>query len=199
MFFQQSNVPDIEKYFRNTFIKLKEFGDELFFVNHVGSCAVLGKDQSGEDFELILSDAMPYEVDYVLPSRSVFQSGNRVSMLQRIPARQYKRGLCSDNTQLVDVYTGEKLPVDMDTLVGFVNKPRYTTFDEIIRKKVGKSVALNSRFSYHTADGSIRCDLKPIGLVETSTKTIKVNKLFEPEIKQLLDLCKETIKVVYHE
>ena len=199
MFFQQSNVSDIDKYFRNTFIKLKEFGDELFYVSGVHSSCVTGKDQTGEDFELILSDAMPYEVDYVLPSRAVFQSGNRVSMLQRIPARQYKRGLCADNTQLVDVYTGEKLAIDMDTLVGFVNKPRYTTFDDVVKKKVGKSVALNSRFSYHAADGSIRCDLKPIGAVDLASKTLKVNKLFAPEIKNLLDLCKESIKVVYHE
>jgi len=199
MFFQQSNYGDIDKYFRNTFIKLKEFGDELFYVGGVSPSCVTGKDQSGEDFELILSDSLPYEVDYVLPSRAIFQSGNRVSMLSRIPARQYKRGLCADNTQLVDVFNGEALPINMESLTGFVNKPRYTTFEEILKGKTPKSVALNSRFSFHSADLSIRCDLRPVGLIDRPNRKIKVNSLFLPEIKSLVSLCKEPIKVEQYE
>lgn len=199
MFFQVSNVQDIEKYFRNTYIKLKEFGDELFYISGVTHQTVVGKDQTGEDFELYLSDAHPYEVDYVLPSRAVYQNGERVTLLQRIPARQYKRGLCADNTQLVDVYTGEKLLIEMASLAGFVNKPRYVSFDDVFCKRIGKSAALNSRFSFHTADNSIRCDLRPVGMVEVNSRTVKFNKLFAAEITKLLSDCKENFKVSVHE
>lgn len=199
MLFQSSNCQDIEKYFRNTFVKLKEFGDELFLIQQVHSNRVIGLDQTGDLFELWLSDDHPYEVDYVLPSKTVYQNGELVTLLQRIPARQYKRGLCADNTQLVDVLTGESLPVDMDNLICFVNKPRFFTLDNIIDGQCPKSAALNGRMSYHSHDKSIRCDHKVIGSFDVATATVRHNKLFTAEIAKLVSNCIKPIKVYANE
>lgn len=197
MLFTSSSAGDIEKYFRNTYTKFKDFGDKLFYIQKVNGEKVSGLDEDQEEFDLLLADDYPYEVDYVLPNRAVFQYKSSCFLLQRIPARQYKRGLCNDNVQIVETSSGEKRPLDFDVLKAFVTKQKYFTFTEAISKKGKcKAYALNSRMSFVAANGTVLCDLKKIGFCGDGK--LYIHPLFIPEITRQLAENQETITVVPH-
>ena len=81
MLFKSSNANDIEKYYYNTYIKFKEFGDRLFYIQGVTSEKVFGLDENDDYFELLLSDEAPYEVDYILPNKACFSYSDTVYQL----------------------------------------------------------------------------------------------------------------------
>lgn len=197
MLFTTSSAQDIDKYFRGSYVKFKEFDDRLFLIKDVSGRTVTGVDQDDQEFTLYLSNQHPYEVDYILPNRAVFQYKDKAVMLQRIPARQYKRGLCSDNTQILSLETGERLPVSFAVLKAFVTKQQYFTFAEAIRRKgKAKSFALNSRMSYFYSSNSIHVDAQPIGHYSKESKKLFIHPLFVEDVRSQLKDNNETIEVI---
>lgn len=188
---------DIEKYFRHTYVKFDEYGDKLFYITEVSPEYVSGLDEEKTNFQLFLSDASPYTVNYILPHKAVFQYKDSVYSLQRIPARQYKRGLCEDNTQIVNVATGQKQELTFDILKAFVNKPQYSSFSAAFNTKIKtKAVALNSRMSFMRT-GAILVDSTQVAKYDYTTKKISINhKIFLPEIIQHMVDYNETYEVV---
>src|SRR5687767_7922141 len=105
MLFLPSNVDDINRYYRNTYVKFKETGDRLMYISDVNSHRIVGQADTGgdgppEEFVIYLSEAHPYEIDYVLPHKSFFQAADKAVLLSRIPAKQYQRGISQHNTSL---------------------------------------------------------------------------------------------------
>jgi hypothetical protein len=198
MFFTRSSVSDIEKYYCKTYVKFKEFGDRLFWINRVLDDRVVGHDQDEQEFELMLADEYPYEVDFILPNRAVFQYKDRALLLQRVPMRQYKRGLCEQNIQVVDTTTGSKMDFGFPLLKAFVTKQRYFTFTEAIQRKNSKTkgYALNSRMSMSN-NHLLRVDTTPIG--EFIDGVLKVNRLFVDDVKRQIADNNESVKVVAYE
>lgn len=185
MDFVHSNWRDIQKYYENTYVKFSEFGDKLFYINYVGPDKVAGVDDENTAFELFLSDSAPYTVNYLLPHKAVFQWKDSVYLLQRIPARQYRRGLCSDNTMITNVTTGTRLDIGFNSLKAFVGKPSYSSFSNAFNTKAKtKAVALSSRMSY-LRSGYILIDSHKIAQFDYNTKKIlMLHKIFLPEIMQ---------------
>jgi len=199
MIFTSSNYEDIARYYRNTYVKFKEMGDKLFFIRRVDGYSVTGQDEDGQEFELFLSDEHPYEVDYILPRKSFFQYGKRAALLQRIPAKQYQRGISSGNTSVVSLNNQggvAKHEIGFETLRPFVTKQKYLALDEAIQNKARNiSVVLSPRFAYIPAVKFLFVDTKPVASVDLKEKTITLSHpIFKNEVEQL---CKNTVyKVV---
>lgn len=188
MNFAPANRDDISRYYRGTFLKLREFGDQLFFIEQVDSFRVAGKHESGDPFVIYLDDATPYEVDYILPHKSFFQFGQHAVMLRRIPARQYFRGLCDSNTQLE--YLGpagmKNVPLDFSALKAFVGKQKFFTLQGAIGADV-YTAALSPRLMYHHSKREIYMDFVPIARVQPNKLQIIVTKpIFLDEVNEML-------------
>lgn len=182
----QSNYGDITKYYQGSYIKLREFGDALFYVVKVSRDEVLLKDKNDNEFVITLHDSVPYNIDMILPNKSLFQHNNHCFSLSRVPARQYHRGITRQNCEVQVL--GEKkwgtAAVGFDTLEGYVNKPLFPTLSDAIADK-SVSAALSRRFAY-SRDGTLWCDLRKIGTVDKLSKVVSVNSLLQLEVSKLL-------------
>lgn len=162
MIFKQENVQDISRYYKNTYIKLRETGDVLYYIRNVDHSRVIGSDQDGNEFELWLDDEFPYEVDYILPNKSVFQYGSFAMRLQRTPAKQYQRGISEGNTvvqRLSSQGTWQTQDFGFEVLKAFVTKQKYLTISEAMQNPKGlSSIALSNRFSFLPKGKAILCD-----------------------------------------
>jgi len=192
MQFNTYNFEDISRYYRNTYVKFKETGDTLFYIRDVRPDVVRGTDEDGTEFELYLNDDHPYEVDYVLPNKSYFQYAKRACMLQRIPAKQYRRGICSENVRISSLTkTGGvgNIEVGFDALKAFVSKQAFPNISTVLLQKSKPiSVALSPRFAFIPDLGYIFCDQLAVATVDKKAKTVVVLKdVFLPEITKLLE------------
>lgn len=190
MIFIPENYDDISKYYRQTYVKFREFGDKLFYIRDVLPKTIIGKDEDGVEFELHMSKEFPYEVDYVLPNKSVFQYKNHACVLSRIPAKQYHRGLTSQNTVINRIDRNGDVAgmhIDFDILKAFVGKQAFPVFDKaltVIGRKI--SVALSRRFSFVPNRKLILADHVPVAEVDHANKQILVyQQMFMPEVTAL--------------
>jgi len=190
MMFIPALAEDINKYYRHTFVKFKETGDTLYYIRDVNHRMIRGTDQDGTEFELYLSEDHPYEVDYVLPNKSFFQLAKSACLLQRIPAKQYRRGLCAENTRITRIgTTGNLVSMDLsfDVLKAFVGKQTFPSLSVVLTKKMkSASIALSSRFAYVPSNGIIFADLMPVAQVDKKERKITMlYNIFKPEIVEL--------------
>lgn len=187
MLFMQSNRDDIQRYYRNTYVKFKETGDELFLLKDVFDTMVVGKNKNGDILELHLSDEHPFDVSYVLPKKSFFQNGKHALLLFRIPAKQFQRGIADNNTCIIAFDNTHPSPqqigISFELLETYVNKPKFYGLDEAIASNNVSSV-LSPRMAYHRESSSILVDTHVVAHVVD--RTIKVNPLFLPEMNALV-------------
>lgn len=187
MQFTFSNRDDIRRYFRGTFVKFQEFGDVLFYINDVMGDAVHGVDENGDDFVLHLHDSRPYQVDFILPHKAVYQHGRDVAIIQRNPARQYRRGICEDNITIRRLISGNLMEVSFDNLKVFVNKPNYRSLREAIYGKNSLySVAVTPRFAFDKRSSVLWLMNKQIAIYNRETKTFEGSPLFKEDIQELI-------------
>lgn len=193
-----STAQDIRKYFENTYIKIRGYGDTLFFVRRVREDVISGRDENDTEFELDLWEDSPFTLDYILPHRAVFQYGETALLLRRVPARQYFRGIHPDNTKLNSVNTGEEYPLGFDTLKAFVTKQQYVSLEEaLINKPKKKAYALTSRLSYVTCSQSINIDSTTIAFINKEKCEISVKyDIFRSEISDYLDQVKCNLRIL---
>lgn len=191
MIFVASVWDDINRYYKNTYVKFKETGERLFYIRKVDQYAVTGQDEDGTEFELCLSDEHPYEVDYILPNKSFFQAQKRAVMLQRIPAKQYQRGISAQNTQLCSINKAgglAKHDIGFDLLKLFVNKQTYTNFTDAVRNKERNiSTVLSSRMAYVPEVGMIFVDFVPVATVDKKAQTVSMTRpIFRAEVEKIV-------------
>lgn len=183
MLFVPSNHEDISKYYKNTYVKFKNFGDTLYFINHVSSTKVSGTDQDGNPFDLDLNEEAPFEMEYVLPHRAVFQYGDIAVVLQRRPERQYRRGLCGNNVMVSKVGSG-RLDLTFDVLKAYVSKQSYHCLNDVFTS-TKQSLAISPRFSVIVSTGDILLDNTVVGRVLRASKTIRVrHPAFRKEMEE---------------
>lgn len=197
MILKPSNANDIQRYFSGTFVKFSGFGDRLFYINEVNKDAIHGKDDDGHDFILSLHEEAPFEMDYVLPNRAVYQLGKTVAMLQRIPARQYKRGVCDDNTKLFRPGNGERMDLTLANLKKFVNKPSYRTLRQALYgKSADIEIAITPRFWFRKRDQTLFLDTVPVALFQRDTRKIQTSKLFKQDVANLVSIDPFEVEIV---
>lgn len=184
------NWQDIKRYYLGTYVKFKEHGDELFHISHVSPEAVKGTYQQGkEEFILSLDSSVPYNLEFKLPHKAVFQYRDRALMLFRVPARQYYRGISPENTKIINAMTGEPLELTWATLSAFVNKQAYYSLKEAMElstKKRMQSMALNNRMCYVPEHRRILLDNKVIAFVEPTIGKIKTPPVFIEDVRKLV-------------
>lgn len=192
MIFIPENHEDIYKYYRHTYVKFSEFGDRLFYIRDVTPKTIFGKDEDGIEFELHMSKDYPYEVNYVIPNKSVFQYKNHAYLLERIPAKQYHRGLTGNNTSICRFDrdgSANPISIDFTILKAFVSKQEFPTFDKAVTA-IGRrvSVALSNRFTFIAARKLILADRTPVAQVDHPNKKVLVyQQMFMPEISALVN------------
>jgi hypothetical protein len=192
MQFSTANYEDIHRYYRCTYVKFKEMGDRLFYIRDVNHSIVRGTDEDGTEFELYLNHDDPYEVDYVLPHKSYFQYAKRACMLQRVPAKQYRRGLCAENTRLTAIgKTGNLVNIDIgfDVLKAFVTKQAFPSIKTVLTmKNKPLSVALSPRFAFAPEPGLIIADQLTVATVDKKQQKVTIHReIFRPEVLKFVN------------
>lgn len=186
MILNQSNSHDIEKYYRGSYVKLPGYGDKLFFIDNVDSTGVYFVDDTQKKGVIYLDDDHPYELDFVLPHKALFQVGKYAHLMSRIPARQYHRGITCENCsifRLGDIWRAQELTWSL--LNYYVSKTPYVTLS-VAMKNNFVSAALSQRISWSATTGKLYCDRVSIGEVKKGTNSILIHPLFESEVRQLL-------------
>jgi hypothetical protein len=193
MIFSPANAEDILRYYKGTYVKFKEMGDDLFYITSVDGQRVTGKaEKDPEGFTIWLDEATPYEADYILPHKSFFQYGQHAVQLQRIPAKQYYRGLCASNcgfyyaanTTTMGI---KSLDIGFPILAAFVKKQEFKTLKAAVAMQDLHSVVLNSRMMYHRMTKQICIDFTPIARVNMQKLAIYLMKpIFKDELMEML-------------
>lgn len=191
MIFCSNNVNDLKRYYQNSFVKFPMAGDIVHYVDKVNSDGVRGRfygpDEKGDLveqeflFELHHDDGLQPDVCYIMPRKSYFNYEGTACLLRRIPARQYHRGVTSENTSIVSLRTSgefQGMNLKFALLHAYVGKQAFPS----IRRLEGGSVALSPRLAYSAA-GSLYVDMVRIGSINHDDKTINLsNELFVPEV-----------------
>lgn len=196
MIFVPSSANDIERYYLHTYVKFQETGDRLFFIEGVSKHKVSGTCDDDTPFDLYLSDEFPYEVSYVLPNKSYFQVNEHAYLMERKPAKQYKRGLCGENVSISRHRGGTEF---MNCMIGFgllkafvAKQAFYTLKDAFLNADKKSSVAVSSRMMYVPKGGRLFIDKTQIATIRghkgTSAKTIELHQpIFREEVEAVMD------------
>jgi hypothetical protein len=191
MHFVPSNRDDIIRYYRNTYIKLSEYGDMLFLVENIDSMRVMGRCENGDPFCIYMDEDTPYKVEYILPHKTFFQLGANAVQLQRVPAKQYFRGLCSQNTQMLMMIAPGQLrqaELNFANLKQFVTKQAFSGLRAAIGNNEAVSVVLSPRMMYLRSRKEIYIDFTPVAKVNPGKLLVSVTKpIFLNEVKELLE------------
>lgn len=192
---------DLSKYFNGTFVKFIGIrgvfsdgtecapADELVhFIDSVGGNVIKGKRfENGETvpFQFMLysehSHSAP-EIEFILPKKSFFNTDKGAMLLQRIPARQYRRGICGDNTHIALLKGNggwQNVGVNFENLDGYVRKPAFPQFHPS-----DNSYAVSRRIA--VANKQVLVDQTVIGTINYEKKYVAVVPLFASEIQAIL-------------
>jgi hypothetical protein len=195
----RENWKDIDRYFRNTWVKVDGYGDTLFSIQYVGPDKISGETEDGDYFEIELHNHQPFNLAYVLPHKAVFQLGKRAVLLQRIPAKQFKRGICLDNVSVSFTDTGVVLDLSLVVLKAYTTKQRYFSFTEAFKTKGSKliSYALTSRMSCVKSTGAIYIDTTHIATyLHGEGKIVMERHKFKSDVEQHIAVHQDKIEVV---
>ena len=164
-----SNSQDIRKYYCDSYVKLKEFGDQLFYITKVSTDAVFFNDKDRQEGVIYLHE------------------GAFAYSMNRFPARQYSRGISTTNCRIFKLspYGWEAVEVNFSTLNGYVDKPTFPTALDITNGHYS-SVALSNRFAL-SIGGSIYCDQLQIGTYNID-RVFTLNRLFIMEFTRIAKL-----------
>ena len=190
----KENYDDIKRYFYHTYVKIKEFGDKVWFVTNVNSQEVRLEDVDG--CEVYIDLASEYELDYVIPPRTMFQRGPSAVLLQRIPAKQYYRGMHSSNTKFSYLKgNGGFAQMDWNIKVvqEFVDKPCYQTIESFQdNPDMLDSYALSPIMAV-AQNGSLFVGRQKVGMFKFPSRKIKIAPLFEKMAKTMFPMYEVSV------
>ncbi len=212
MRFCSENAKDIDKYFRHSYMKFVGMqatladgspvpfsAEAVHFVEHVSAVEIKGKTlREGEKvpfvFHLDKNNSTAPEIEFILPKKSYFNTPQGACLLYRIPARQYRKGVCPDNTAiscLVNVGSFVNQDITFELLNLYVGKQSFDKFAE-----QNKSYAVSRRMAV-SLSGNLFLDKTRIGSINYVDKTIHVNQLmFVPEVESVVRANKQMFTVL---
>jgi hypothetical protein len=194
MIFTADNIDDIRRYYLQSYVKLRDFGETLCFledivnkvVDDMSVRCVTGTLSNGDLFSLPLWADQPYEVEYVLPKKSLFVYEKQLHHLRRLPARQYHRGICQENTAIVSFSRGRWQGVELTAtlLQAYVDKPDIVLPTQASASKSSGPIMLSRRFALDPVNERVFCDTVVVGVFDNGG--VRVKNLFYPEMSLLL-------------
>jgi hypothetical protein len=196
MLFVPSTVGDIAKYYKNSYVKLKEFGDEFFKITKISSNAVEFVRANGDIGEIALDEDVPYDLEFTLPHKSYYQVGKRASLLCRIPARQYHRGVTPENCTILGLSAEGNFSaqtINFLNLFNFANKPAFPSITDGLRLKSMVSCAFSPRFAA-SANNAVWVDNVHIGSWERDAKKtiLNIRPAFHLEFRRIAECNNES-------
>lgn len=198
MKFCKANHSDLRKYFEKSYIKFPAIsGDEAVYVDTVTSSYMSGTQlpdaEGATEWQFTYGDSNT-DIEFLLPLKSFFEYDGATYLLHRIPARQYRRGICVDNTNILVLGTDGLVQVSLvlPLINAYTQKPAFTGF----RSGYGASYPVSRRIAVD-ARGRIFVDFTCIGHYDDKKQEIKVSyDMFVPEIQAVLDASCQTITIV---
>lgn len=190
MFASKDNYDDVKKYYLGTYVKFKEEGDALFYIERVDPDKIVAKATNEELVGIDLT--IGYNIEYALPGKAVFQYGGIVMMLSRIPARMWKKGMSNQNTKFeVMDKTGKwtKTNFSAELIESFINKPAYVDPMDALKAFCDETsdleaAALTPRITF-TRGGKLMVDQTIVAKYDFTNKVFTVKNLFTKEVKAL--------------
>lgn len=112
----------------------KEDGtDVLVYMEKVGETRCTFRDR--EDLTYYAQADMGVNFKFIPITKKVFLYNGMPHLAQRVPARQYRRGICGDNTKITSILSGRSLSVDFAMVQAYTEKPdnsgKHKVFDDI--------------------------------------------------------------------
>lgn len=192
MFVNSENYDDINKYYKGTWVKFKEEGDTLFYIERATPARIECHTISKEECCVDLTKEGGYFITFLIPRKTVFQYDNTAVMLSRNPARMWKKGMCANNTSFAMLKEKQWYGADFTITLaeGFVNKPSYLSFDTAkaeFAKDVGfLSAALSPRVSISRV-GSVYIDDVLVGKYNTSNNILTTRAIYQEDLAPLFN------------
>jgi hypothetical protein len=187
MEFSSSNSGDISRYYKGCFVKFKERGEVLHRIENITSQFVEGINEEGKTFRVELRNEDPYIMSFVLPQKSIFKYRASLYLLEKIPAKQFKRGISDENTKITNLLSGEKAHLSFGILKAYTNKQFQTSLTKAFKTKEATSI-LTSRFWYKRDSKSLYLDAKVIAQFDDNYKHIFILDSFKEEVEDMLCL-----------
>lgn len=189
MEWRPSNWEDIRKYYGETYIKIPDTGEQLWWVLSVEPTQVILRSTLADKEESLLElhEDQPYVVEMVLPHKSTFQFNDHAYFMERVPAQQYRRGIANTNCKLYMLRENscwQQISLRDDILNAYVNKQSFIPPGAASKYA---SIALSPRWSM-TKAGSVFVDMIQAGSINFETKMYTVTGVIRPEFEKLLKI-----------
>ena len=187
------NWKDVRKYYEHTYILVPEYDEEqAVYVDVVTPEGIKVKTESGEKGFL----ETPYNIVNPLTlRREWFQCGDRALLVQRIPARMWRKGISSENTAFSAISAIGGL-ANVNGGWGVVNgffRPK--AYVEQLTKNSPPTCALNNKWAVkNVAGGPLFLFNSVVGRVSVAKKTAHILK----EVKSVkLPVALQDWKTIY--
>jgi hypothetical protein len=193
--FSPRTIDDIRRYYRNCWVKFPGQGEALHYISDIeqrtidgnATYVVTGCDVKGDEFVVQLWEDQPWDVSYVLPKKSLFTYNKEVYLLQRLPAKQYFRGINGENVsihKLTKTFGWKAVNYTGELLQAYVDKQ---AFQSLTTRTVQSDIpfAVSSRFSFFPHSLSLYLDRNRIGYL-TEPTLLKVHPLFYEDVCALV-------------
>lgn len=185
------NWQDAKKYYEKCWVKVKECGERAYLVTEIGQKVSylegISRGEGDDEFQVCIDMAVGYTIDYVIPKKTIYQYGENAVILQRVPARMWKKGMDTKNTQFLmlnDKTAWSPIDINMPVIEGFINKPSYSTVKEASQAFNGTllSAALSPRIAL-TKMGSVFIDTVQVGKY-SSNGTLIYKRIYHAELSK---------------
>lgn len=189
MKFCSSNYEDLKKYFQGSYMKFPLIGDEVVYVQKVTPDAMSGtqldnSETNGWTFTFG-DDRQFFEVEFLLPHKSYFEFNGEPHLLTRIPNKQYKRGICNDNTNIYRLGAGgfDNVGTSLESVNAYTHKPEFKGFtnDTSSGYVVAPRIAV-------AQGGEVLIDKKVVAQIYYDDNVLLVqHELFLPELERAFE------------
>ncbi len=169
--FKSAGWKDFQQRFQGTFgwFETANKRPMLVQLTKVSDTRLLFTNKDG--MEMIANPDKENVFTFIPVERGVYDTGKTVVYVERIPNRQWKRGICDENSKIIDLETNDQLRCSFELLESIFSKPssRGVVFNNIVAF-IGDTVYLYNRV---------------IGTKDKKAITLSDN-LFEQEVSDIV-------------
>jgi len=160
----------------------KENGEKLLVqVSHCDASTVVFKDASKMDYYAKVDSGNKFH--FIPVVKSVYQHGDSVLVVKRIPAKQYKRGICKENTQIYNLTSSSHVNISFENLATIFGPKDDKLLIQWCKERTGNicldgvfSIVKNIVYIYDT----------PIGVYKAEERLVKLDvDVFKQELSDV--------------